>query len=236
MSTERESTADRRPFLTTGKINSVLLIALLVLLMFQVGSDSSECAHAQSGICSAADDVDIAGNTILRGEIQVESTPTAGSAGEVMVSQGAAAVPIWDDYFIEVLKAADETVSASTTLQNDDDFSFSTVANAKYLVEFGFRLSENIAGAQDFKMNWTGPSGWIWCGFSLDSSGPIDNECGQNDILIDLPDGTESLAPVWGIVDIAATAGTMQMQWAQASASNNTTMHQYSTMRVKRIK
>ncbi len=230
-----EYTVNRRPSLT-AITNVALLIALSILVMFQIGLGQTECAaYAQSGVCTAADDVDIAGNTILRGELQVESTPTAGAAGEVLLSQGTTNPPQWTDYFVEVLKANDETVVASTTLQNDDDFSFTVVANATYIVEFGFRLSENIAGGQDFKFNFTGPSGAIWCSQAGDSTGITDNECGTNDLNIDTGDVTESLSPALVIVDVAGTPGTIQLQWAQVVATNNTTLHQFSTMRVKRI-
>lgn len=219
------------------KANLVLLAGLIVMFMFRIGAGSAACdqAHAQSDICQAADNVNVLGNLTLAGEFQVESTPTAGSSGEVLLSQGSSNPPQWTDFFIEVTKAADETVSASTTLQNDDDFTFSVDANAVYYAEFGFRLSENVGGAQDFKFNFTVPSGTVFCSSAIGASGVVDNECGSNDLTIDTPDTTESLAPAWVIFETAGTSGTVILQWAQDSASNNTTSHQNGTMRVARI-
>lgn len=223
-------------FLSINRLNLVLLVGLIVTFMFQAGIGQTNCgASAQTSVCQAADSVDIAGDLTLRAELQVESTPTAGTSGEVLLSQGTSAVPIWSDFFTEILKAADETVSASTVLQNDDDFSFTVETNAVYLVEFGFRISENIAGAQDFKFNFTVPSGTVFCSSAIGSAGSLENECGTNDLTIDTPDLTESLHPARVIFETAGTSGTVTMQWAQDSASNNTTLHQNSTMRLARI-
>ena len=217
-------------------VNFALLGVLIIVAAYNGGLGQTNCAaHAQTDVCQAADNVEIAGDTTLGGALLVESTPTSGSAGEVLLSQGSASPPEWTDYFVEIIKAADETVSASTTLQNDDDFSFSAAANSTYLIEWGFRLSENVSGSQEFKMNFTVPSGAIHCSSAVGASGIVDNECGSNDLTIDTPDTTESLSPAWTIIDIDATAGTVQLQWAQDAASNNTTLHQYSTMRVAKI-
>lgn len=222
--------------LKIGHLNLVLLAGLILVAMFQAGLGQTNCAaHAQTDVCQAADDVQISGDAYLAGALYVESTPTAGASGEVLVSQGSSSPPQWTDFVTEVLKAADETVSASTTLQDDDDFSFSAAANSTYLVEFGFRISENVSGSQEFKFNYTLPSGAIHCSSAAGASGLVDNECGSNDLTIDTGDTTESLSPAWSIIDIGGTAGTVQLQWAQDSASNNTTLHQYSTMRVFKI-
>lgn len=226
------SLADR---LSINRLNLLLLGALLLVWLFQIGGDSTRCAGAQANVCQAADNVEIAGNLELTGEFQVESTPTSGSSGEVLLSQGSSNPPEWADFFTEEIKAADETVSASTVLQNDDDFDFTVEANAVYWVEFGFRISENIAGAQDFKFNFTVPAGTVFCSQAQGSSGTIDNECGTNDLTIDSVDGTESLHPAFVLFETSATAGTVTTQWAQDSASNNTTLHQDSSMRVARI-
>jgi hypothetical protein len=223
--------------LTVNKLNLALLAALVIMAAFQGGLGRTNCAaHAQTDVCQAADDVQVAGDTYLGGALYVESTPTAGSAGEVLLSQGSSAPPEWTDFFQEIVKAADETVTATTTTQADDHFSFTAATGSTYWIEFGFRLSENISGAQDFKMELSVPSGAEYCLSAIGASGMVDMECNTTGTLtIDTPDTTESLSPAWALVTTFGTGGTVTLRWAQDSASDNTTLHENSTMRIAKI-
>src|SRR5690606_18086867 len=58
---------------------------------------------------------------------------------------------------IFVVKSTNESVSSSTTLQNDNELSVSLTANRAYEVSGVLRVSGSTSG--DIKLSWTGPSG-----------------------------------------------------------------------------
>jgi hypothetical protein len=58
-----------------------------------------------------------------------------------------------------VVKDADESVTSSVTLQNDDDLFLPIKANLRY--RFEMYLYVNSTGAGGFRQNWTLPSGAV---------------------------------------------------------------------------
>lgn len=139
---------------------------------------------------------------------------------------------------VQVYKAADEIVNNSTTLQNDDDLKWDVDANSMWVFEFTLHASAiNTTG--DYKMAWTVPASATmrW--------GPIMNVSAANtfvgyhhDILsngsqaptVPLNEGTThsfgsyngtQQVKFWGMVFVAGTAGTIQLQWAQNFADAN---------------
>lgn len=85
----------------------------------------------------------------------------AGTAGQVLTSNGASADPTFQSTFIGktivVPKATLETVTSSTTLQNDDELTFSIAANERWRGAITFPLNANSSGG--FKFDITAPSG-----------------------------------------------------------------------------
>lgn len=89
-----------------------------------------------------------------------------GTSGQVLTSNGAGAAPSFQNASggsggvgssICIEKTADETVSTSTTLQNDDEISFSIGANETWKGHMMFKLTAGASGG--FKFDFTLPSG-----------------------------------------------------------------------------
>lgn len=165
------------------------------------------------------------------------------------------AIPTWT--VGEVLAAADvnswfvpvaayrtstQSVTSSTTLVNDTQLSLAVAANAVYKVELELVYDGDTAG--DLKTGWTTPAGAtigdaIALGLSTTAAAATD----------DITSGS-SAAPSFGalgagvkcalkfdfILTTAATAGTLQFQWAQnASSTTATIMHAGSSLVAQRI-
>lgn len=123
-------------------------------------------------------------------------------------------------------KAANETVNNSTTLQNDDDLSFTAKANETYLIEGLLIYSTSVAAGITF--GWSLPAGasvdWVVIGeadLALDGAGV----------------GAKKTVAFRGTVTVGATAGTCALQWAQTAAdATDTVLHAASHLTVERIR
>lgn len=159
----------------------------------------------------------------------------AGTSGHFLKTQGAAANPVWDaspsggaSNLVAKHKTADETVTSSAVLQDDDSLSFAIGANETWTFNLFLRV---FAGAGGFKYAFTIPSG---------ASGRLDkysniSATGSNAIDADITTGGgdssslsitgtnqwQSYQPMFGYVINGANAGTVQFQWAQ-NTSNGT--------------
>jgi len=148
-----------------------------------------------------------------------------------------------------IVKAADETVNNSTALQDDDHLVFAVAANTSYLVEMMLLL--NATGqAADWKFGWTLPVGgtmfWGSVGAATLTTGNwfvqeaagvaviiLANE--TQTVLINSQSGTHG-ARITAIVRVAGTAGNLQFQWAQNTATvADSKILKDSTMRVTKI-
>jgi len=130
-------------------------------------------------------------------------------------------------------KTADESVTSSTTLQNDDHLSFEGVAGATYQFTINAKATANASG------------GFKWA-FTLPASGSgraLTQIAGLNDADIDVTTGsgvTGALAVsnaflISGYI-VFSTAGTAQFKWAQnASFGTATTLKRGTNLSVIRI-
>lgn len=148
-----------------------------------------------------------------------------GSSGQVLTV--ASGLPSWAavagaaKHTLSKSKTGTETVISSTTLQDDDDFSFSLLANKRYTLFGVLRINANASGG--FKMGFTLPSGASGRFF-------LDNAAGDfSDIDMATSAGFTSAYSVGNMstflayVDMGSTDGTLTMQWAQnASHASNT--------------
>ncbi len=133
-----------------------------------------------------------------------------------------------------VRKAAGESVTSSTTLQDDDDFSFAVLANTNYYAEFDLFLSSGGAAADGgFKFDFTGPAAPDSVSvISQISAGPA---C--TDAMMALATAFSS-AITYGplssgsyfegvriklYVNNGANAGTVQLRWAQGTSDGTAT-------------
>jgi len=130
-------------------------------------------------------------------------------------------------------KTADESVTSSATLQNDDHLSFEGVAGATYQFSINGKATANASG------------GFKWA-FTLPASGSgraLTQIQGLNDADIDVTVGsgvTGAIAVtnaflISGYITFS-TAGTAQFKWAQnASNGTATTLKRGSNLSVIRI-
>lgn len=156
---------------------------------------------------------DYAGEAVI-----VSATHTA---GQIIRSSGSGSIPTWAT--IEVHKTADETVSASTTLQNDDHLVFALDASSQYALT-GVLLV-NSGAAPDFKWQVSLPAGATVDGHTVtNSSGTIGAFTEAAADVFDTT-GNDDAAAFWAVVKVAGTSGNLTIQWAQnASDAGATTL------------
>lgn len=150
----------------------------------------------------------------------------------------------------EVVKVANETVTSSTTLQDDDELTFPVVANASYDIEFCIRFAGlNAAG---LKTAWSVPSGTS--GLKLVSGPGSANATEANanttemrwavhatSTVVNYTDprnsaSSQTFAVERSRLDIAATPGDVTLQWAQlASNGTGTVVALGSYVRYRRV-
>jgi hypothetical protein len=124
-----------------------------------------------------------------------------------------------------VIKSADETVTNSTTFQNDDELVVPLLANSQYFIEF-FLIYDTIQAA-DIKIQFTGPAGctfdWSHGGLGTSATTSVGavsrnyrNIGGTGTIGGPAAAaGTNAVIPGEGRAVTAGTAGNLQLQWAQ---------------------
>jgi len=129
-------------------------------------------------------------------------------------------------------KAADEVVNNSTTLQDDNDWTFPVAANSQYIVE-GF-IWFNTHSTPDIKFGWSLPAGaeysHHWEDPGVGSSGAHNAAITYNQI------GTTTGLKYDVGLSIGANAGVATWQWAQATAhASDTTVYEGSYIRVWKV-
>ncbi|MDT3395428.1 hypothetical protein RKE29_01975 [Streptomyces sp. B1866] len=131
--------------------------------------------------------------------------------------------------FAQAYKTADESLSSSTTLQNDDQLAVPVAANALYRVDLFLIYSSDVSA--DFKLDFTTPSGST---MRWTPQGPAPSASGTDGSLVfQVRTGSESAvlggtgsgvaAAAAGSLSTGGTAGTLQVRWAQNSSSVTTT-------------
>lgn len=141
---------------------------------------------------------------------------------------------------LSVLKTADETVNNSTTMQNDDQLLISVEANITY--DFFLRLIVNTNATADFKMQFTGPAGatmstQAYTGSNPDTAasalqGPTNN---LTTVAAFSGVAADQVLIIQGFLAVSATAGTLQLQWAQNTLNvSNTSVKANSYMWLQR--
>lgn len=152
-------------------------------------------------------------------------------------------------YFVQqtsVIKAADETVTSSTTLQNDDHLSVSVLANSQYFVEF-FIIYDAIQAA-DIQIGWSGPSGasfdWTHGGLALSTTSTSGSVSRLYRTLSDIgtiggpssTSGTNAIIPGEGRLVTAGSSGSLTFRWAQnTSSATGTVVKANSVLIVQRL-
>lgn len=164
------------------------------------------------------------GDILYRGASGFERL-AAGTSGQYLQTLGAGANPLWatgsSAGVVAKVKTADESVTSSTTLQDDDHLSFSIGASETWAFLI---VSGETGGAGGFKWAFTLPSGASGTGTYWAVSD--NNSANVSDITTG---GTDTSVPSAGTLIIngyvlnSTTPGTVQFRWAQNS-SNATAM------------
>lgn len=152
-----------------------------------------------------------------------------------------------------VIKAADESLSSNTTLQNDDELFLSVAASAKYVVDLQiFAITAANDVTEDIKLGFTFPSGST---LHFSGTGPNNadlsgaassNSNGEWIARMSATSGTTTIPygmsgvelglSLRAILITSTTAGTLQLQWAQnSSTANALTVSAGSMMRARRV-
>ena len=137
-----------------------------------------------------------------------------------------------------VTKQSNESVSSSTTLQNDDELKYAMSANTNYHFEISVLYTGGTTG--DMKFSITTPSGGdLWAsgfipsGGTVSLFGPITSSGGVVSGLDALGTTNPTMIFIRGVVMNGATAGDLQFQWAQnASSATATTVYAGSYLKV----
>jgi hypothetical protein len=128
-----------------------------------------------------------------------------------------------------IRKSADESVQNSTTLQNDDHFSFAVGANETWVFE-GWIIVFSSTATPDIKLAFTTPAGATlrWSGLGAGNAGTdhevISSSGAADSYQITSTGGVRDTILVHGVVSTGATAGTLQLQWAQNTADASTSI------------
>ena len=183
--------------------------------------DTLPVANGGTGATTLTDNGVLIGNGT--GAVDVTA---AGATGEVLVGV-TGGNPVFGSSFIGaskvVQKTAGETVTSSTTLQNDDHLTFSIAANETWKGTIILPISANPSGG--FKFDITAPSGasgscamfggsnytsgWVAIGTGFGATAIISNT---------------TMAITFSVAN-GSTAGSVQLRWAQnASFGTGTTI------------
>jgi hypothetical protein len=126
------------------------------------------------------------------------------------------------------IKAADETVNNSATLQNDDDFAPSLDANSEYFIELWLHVDTNTTAR--FKFAWDIPAGATIIAAGVSVTRANNNDTGTERQTVDatgapiaFASGQPGTAYLFATITTAGTAGTAQFQWAQNTANASDT-------------
>lgn len=151
--------------------------------------------------------------------------------GLLQVSNGSSWGGLAPTTFSTIRKTSDESVTLSTTLQNDNELLLPVLASTNYLVDAWIATDGGNVSGPNIKLGWSGPAGATmrW-GYHAENdlsdaddvtwTTAIGNNIGAHGG--DWP-GDDLLILVHGILSVSSTAGNLQFRWAQYSASDTAT-------------
>lgn len=130
-----------------------------------------------------------------------------------------------------IRKAADETVNNSATLQNDDHLVLPVAANETWQFELWLLLSSSSGSAADWKFGWTVPASttMFWGSPSANAATNqfVTVGVAATPVALTSESGTVTSGSdavtngviLRGWIRVAGTAGNVQFQWAQNTAT-----------------
>jgi len=157
------------------------------------------------------------------------TAPRTWTDGE-LVTKAIMDVHVRDDLIstshVQARKTADETVNNSSAFQSDDHLFFSVAANEIWATQWFLRGSVGASSTPDIKYQWTFPSGTAVSYFvGPNSANTLTNlsAAGSASPLTMAAVGTSASSEWLHVVSLTfvngATPGTLQLQWAQDTAT-----------------
>lgn len=120
-------------------------------------------------------------------------------------------------------KTADETVTSSATLQDDNELFVTVAANMTYIVT-GYLYVSSTSATPDFKAAYTGPASATFTNSLWGQTTTASSTIGSIDVGVSTAIGSAHgrgtfngpvTLTIFGLLTVAGTAGTFRLQWAQ---------------------
>lgn len=164
------------------------------------------------------------------------------------VTDGSGVTSVSHDYDIKnaqnvlIVKPSDQTVNNSTTLQDDDDFTFPVSDGDQWEIDL-FLIADSPSSSADLKLQWTGSGGatatqrnFLYANRNSAVSGSLNVDVSTSYVTWDHDSTTTDIgAHLKSFVSITGN-GTLTLQWAQSVAyAGNSVIAQDSVMVARRI-
>lgn len=190
------------------------------------------------------------GAAIAESKLSLASDAAAGTASRRTLGTGALQAAAGNDArftaVARVYKSADETVTNSAALQNDDQLLFAIPASEAWA--FKFVIFYNGGTTTDFKIGITVPTGatrLIWSSIgpptgqtvlaTINEMGPVTTS-GGNVSFGGMGVGVPVMVTIDGTILNGTTAGNVQLQWAQdVAAATNTVVQAGSYLDARKL-
>ena len=127
-----------------------------------------------------------------------------------------------------IRRAADKSITSSTTLENDTSLVLALGANESWEFE-AFLLTTSASQTPDIKLTFTVPSGSTitWIGQQIGDGSAVSYlpiTASGTTIAPTIAANLITVVRVRGVVTVGSTAGNLQLQWAQNQSNNNATV------------
>jgi hypothetical protein len=159
------------------------------------------------------------------------SLPSVGASDGTWGTIANAAFNQLNAYIVGVRKTVDESVTSSTAVQDDNALAVAVAASCIYEVRWSLLVDGATAG--DLKYAFTGPASATMVWESTGHAAADTTNVAQITTPIaaigttithgTLGSGTDSRVNGRGLLVVAATPGTLQLQWAQGTSSGTAT-------------
>lgn len=141
---------------------------------------------------------------------------------------------------LAAIKGADQSVTSSTTLVNDSGLWVPVDANASYLFACYLDFEGGTQGSSDIQWTWSGPSGYTlrYASGHIGTGGTFDwsTYTGSNTVIAGTAGAGNLQAAVMLGSLVTSGAGTLQLKWAQNTASATPTIvHAQSILSLWRV-
>lgn len=140
-----------------------------------------------------------------------------------------------------VIKPSDQDLASSTTLQSDNALLAAVLASVTYTFECFLNYEGGTEGSSDIKWNWLVPASakLRYQASNVSTSGNVGGGPVNTDSTVVVA-GTNGAGVLMGVtmrgtLVMSATAGNIQLQWAQnTSDSTDTIVHAGSSLKLTR--